>query len=139
MALKPNQRFGFCIPEGNYEIVRMLFVDKKGNIDIGVDLPKLSVLIEADHSNHIGALYLNMAGSTTTDSLIIPYKILSRPNEAAMMGVLGGAIGGALHAASISSQGIIGKHRLYVSRNEGTEEQAKLPVKYNYLTIHKAE
>jgi hypothetical protein len=138
MVLKPNQEFGYCIPEGNYLVVQILFVDKKGNVDVGIGFPKLSVLVEANHANRIGTLFLNLADSTVTDSLIVPYKILSRPNEAAMMGFLGGAVGGALHAASISKK-IRGKHRIYFATDDVMDQQGRLPKRNNCLTVYKDE
>lgn len=133
LSLPPNESFSYCLPPGEYLIKDIFFVDKNKNIDRGIDYPEFMLRVEAGASNYIGDFYLDNAPSDSQDSFEIPYKIHSRPNEAAMAGVLGGAIGGALHAVSIGAKGIVGKHKLVIEAASDFEPLGKNPKKINLL------
>ncbi len=133
LKLKPNELFGFCIPHGVYNVNAIRFVDKEGNVDIGVNYPELEIRIEKGCSNYIGHLLLGHSKMAAKDSVLIPLKIGSRPKGAVTAGLLGGAIGGALYGASLAAKGIIGEHKLYLGAMENYRIKGKRPVKYNMI------
>jgi len=133
LTLKANEPFGYCIPSGIYEVSAIHFIDKNGNVDIGVGYPTLEIQIIKGHSNYIGHLLLGHSQMAARDSVLIPFKIGARPYGAAAAGFLGGAIGGALHAASNAAKGIIGEHLLYFGAASKYPPKGKGPIKYNLL------
>jgi hypothetical protein len=113
MSFKPNERFGYCVPPGVYEVKRILFVTRDGDKDEGVQFPELRLSVQENHSNYIGDLYLNAAGSDTSRAISIPYKVLARPNQGAALGAMFGPAGGVLHAVAKATAGTA-THALYV-------------------------
>ena len=135
LNLQPNQRFAFCVPPDNYNITRILFKDKKNNIDEAIDYPELVLNIKDGCSNYIGHLMLNPKSSKLENPIILPYKILSRPTQSSTAGILGGAIGGALHAAAMASKGIIGEHKLFIGSDNNFTSEGSMPQKNNLINV----
>ena len=133
LLLKPNESFGYCIPSGVYHVSAIRFVDKEGNVDIGVNYPILEIQIEKGRSNYIGHLLLGHSPIAVRDSVLIPFKIGSRPRGAMAAGILGGAIGGALHAASLAAKGVVGEHKLYLGAVTNHSARGKSPTKYSLI------
>ncbi len=133
LTLKPNEPFGFCIPHGVYNLNAIRFIDKEGNVDIGVNYPALEIQIDKNRSNYVGHLLLGHSKMTAKDSVLIPLKVGPRPKGAMAAGLLGGAIGGALYGASLAAKGIIGEHKLYLGAMENYKTKTKSPVKYNMI------
>jgi hypothetical protein len=133
MLLKPNQQFGFCTPAGSYEISAIRFIDKEGNIDLGVDYPKIEIHVEKNLSNYIGHWWLGDPQTAVSDSMVIPYKIGARPHGAAMAGFLGGAIGGAIYGAALASKGVVGEYKLYFTAGKNFRPLGKNEIKYQHI------
>jgi len=137
MLLKPNGQFGYCIPSGTYEITEIRFIDKASNVDAGVNYPKLILSVKENHANYLGKLYLNINQPELSDSIIIPYKLLSRSN-AWRAGYFGGILGSTAVAASTPA-GIIGERKLLIVDDTNTDIQLLSKSKFNFLKIQIAQ
>lgn len=135
LRLEPNAAFGYCLPAGTYEVSAIAFRDRKGNIDLGVDYPKLEIALEHGRVNYLGHLRLGRSPAVLRDSVLIPIKIGARPGGAMAAGILGGAIGGALHAAALASKGVIGAHLLYFGESAAPATRGKSQPKYAPLKV----
>ncbi len=123
LELKPNESFGFCLQPGTYFIKDVYFIDKHKNMDKAVDFPDLFIHVKRNASNYIGDIYLDPLEYNPEKEIVLPYKIHSRPRDAFNAGFLGGLVGGALHAASISAKGIIGQHSIIVKENKNFRQK----------------
>jgi hypothetical protein len=135
VKLKPNQRFAYCVKAGEYTVGEIFFIDQKKNTDRAVDFPKLTIKIEDNKSNYIGHLILNPQNTQLKNPIILPYKIVSRPEQATAAGILGGAIGGALHGMAMASKGIIGEHKLFIGMDKDFQPQGTMPLKSSILNV----
>ena len=135
LSLKQNQRFSYCLPAGKYFVKEILFIDKYNNIDCGVDYPKLIFEVKPNCSNYIGDIYLDFDNINEGEMILIPYKIVSRPQGAVAAGFLGGAIGGALYGLAISSKGVIGIHRVIIKENKDFVPELKGPMNISLIKI----
>jgi len=128
MTLFPESSFSYCLESGTYKVEQMLFIDPKSNIDRYSDSQEFVFNVENNAVNYIGDIYLDLSGNegSTYD---LPYMIHSRPQAAAVAGVMGGAIGGAILAAAQASKGVIGTHKLRIVENDSFNAKAPMPVK----------
>lgn len=144
LVLEPNKQFGFCVPPGNYIVSEIQFRnDYQKMVDEGVDIPRLEVRVEENHSNYIGDIYMDCGDLRREDPIAIPYKIKHRPSEAMndfIAGAAAGAIGAGLAAASGSSpalpKGVIGIHTIYIEENDEFAMKGK-STKINNIIIKK--
>ncbi len=118
LELKPNEPFGYCLQPGIYFVKEVYFIDKHKNMDKAVDFPDLFIHVEKNTSNYVGDIYLDPLEINQEEEIALPYKIHSRPKDAFNAGFLGGLVGGALYAASISAKGIIGQHSIIVKEDK---------------------
>jgi hypothetical protein len=143
VRLEPNERFGFCLPGGVYKVSEILFIDKKNNIDRGVDYPILRITVQEGYANYIGDLFLEFRKPEVPDSVrvrtgtSIPYTIVSRPGKQMAAGILGGAILSTAVAASDEERGVIGKRELLIGINDGYKATCKSGLKVNVVEIAK--
>jgi hypothetical protein len=150
LQLKPNERFGFCVPPGNYVVSKMQFKnDYRKMVDEGVDIPNLTILVEQNKSNYIGDLYLDCGDENLHVPIVIPYKIVHRaggPEDfdmgTAVAGALGGAVGAGIYGAVKDAstgfrdpKGIVGEHRLFIDKKNDFAVDGKSPQTDNIIVV----
>lgn len=132
MKFGRDTTFAYCIDPGTYHVEQILFYDHVGNSDRLAESIDWVFTIHRNRVNYIGDFYLDLPQG---DGRLyeLPYVIHNRPQSAAAAGVLGGAIGGALLAASQSAKGVIGHHSLRITQNEGFTPTASRPVEISIV------
>ena len=94
LSLKPNARFGLCVPPGVYEISEIKFKnDFQKMVDAGVEFPRLTVTVTEDRANYIGDLYIDRSDAPQQSLIIIPYRIEHRPSTVIEDMLLSAAVG----------------------------------------------
>ncbi len=128
ILLKADEQFGFCVPPGTYQVKAVTFIDKDGNSDYVVDLPKLKLTIKENAANYIGDLYLNYCpeGIQVQDTLILPTKMGGRI-----------AAGGLLFVIASELQGIIAIPRLFATFNDNFNKKGKQSLILSSLRFQK--
>jgi len=100
LSLKPNARFGLCVPPGVYVVSGIRFRnDFQKMVDAGVEYPRLTVPVTENRANYIGDLYIDCNDAPQQDLIIIPYKIEHRPStviEEMLLSAAVGAVGGVI-------------------------------------------
>lgn len=141
LLLKPNKRFGFCVPPGNYRVTQCLFRnDYREIIDRGVNIPGLTISVKENRSNYIGDIYMDCGDTEQQDLIIIPYKIEHRPSSAARDAMFGWAVGGVIGIAVAAymqtdlPKDCIGAHALYVVDKEDFKTQGS-SARFNAIMI----
>ncbi len=133
LVLHSGARFGYCIPSDVYSVSAIRFIDKAGNIDLGVEYDSLEIRAQKGRANYVGHLTLGDAPTSASDSLLIPFKVGARPEGLVAAGVLGGAIGGALYGVSLKARGVIGEHWLYISADKKVDSKKNRPAQISLL------
>lgn len=135
LLLKPNRRFGFCVPAGDYIVSKIQFKnDYNGIIDEGVDIPCFSVSVVENKSNYIGDIYMDCGEDDLEDPIVIQYKMARRRDgvsdsrerdDTVLVGVLFGGIAAGIYEASKDEKplykdprGIVGEHKLFIKNND---------------------
>ncbi len=114
IPLEANKPFSFCCAGGTYYISKIEFDDGQGSVDISRTVPEMIFTVKENTENYLGDITSESADSTT-NSIVIPCSIYSRPSDATA-GAVGGAIMGAANAIILASRttvhhfGITGNH-----------------------------
>ena len=150
LLLRPNERFGLCVPAGNYIVSKMQFKnDHRMMVDEGVDIPKLTISVAENRSNYIGDVYLDCGDESLQELIVVPYKIAHRQpgtigesdENTFIIGLIGGGIAAGIYEASKAAassandrkpvardpKGIVGEHRLFIVKNDGFPIKGKSP------------
>lgn len=155
LKLKPNQRFGYCIPPGSYYISSFVFKDKYKNKVNGVYFPRLEIIIEEGISYYLGDYYLDQNIPDFDLEVIIPCSLevdlKSERRMNFMFGFFGGLILGSMASTIVNEMGkdnIIGIHRLqvkirdnfsYVGSNTPKSKTFKITNKVNQAILDKLQ
>jgi len=75
----------------------------------------------------LGDIYLNSNNANEDNTILIPYKIVSR-NSQMVSGLMFGAIGGGIHALVNEAKGVIGVHRMVIQQNNNYTPELNMPV-----------
>lgn len=146
LLLRPNERFGLCVPPGNYIVSKMQFKnDRREMVDEGVDIPKLTISVVEGKSNYIGDIYMDCGDGNLHEPIVVPYKIAHRKlgtvgnnnemdGDTFLVGLLGGGIAAGIYEASKDKKpivrdpkGIVGEHRLFIVKNDGFSIKGESP------------
>jgi len=136
MEFEQNHKFSFCLPEGNYLVKQILFMDKNGNIDIGKDFPGLVFKVNANQANYLGDIYLDIDDENKDKYIIVPY-IMGRRNSAfpiypissgVFSAALEGAIVGIIESVIYKSKGAIGAHLIVIKQESNYVPELNMPV-----------
>lgn len=133
MILNPNERFGFCLPAGEYQVKEIFFSDHKKNVDRGVEYPDLRLTATPNTSTYIGDIYLDYAPPSDSTAIVIPYKITARPDDSGLALVLGGFIGVTIYEVSLALKGVAGVHVLQIRDDLGFTTTGTYPQKRQLL------
>ena len=150
LLLKPNRRFGFCVPAGNYIVSKLQFKnDYMGIIDEGVDIPEFRISVAENKSNYIGDIYLDCGKGDLNDPVLIQYKIARRRDgdregyDTVLVGGLFGGVAAGLYEVSKDRKpipkdprGIVGKRKLFIEKNDDFVVKGVNPQMDNIVDIH---